>query len=84
MKHVFTALGLVALVACASQDGIVSEFNGASVTIRQDTVIGMPGVTPQIDAEAARICGAAGKRSEYASTLTGPQALYADHLYLCL
>ena len=75
---------LVMISACSPQAGIVAEFNGDSVKIRQDTFASIPQVTPQIEEEADRICGAAGKRSEYASTLTGPDALYAEHLFLCL
>ena len=63
---------------------MIAEFNGASVTIRQPTLVSAPEVTPQIEAEAARICAAAGKRSEYASTLQPITAEYADHLFLCL
>jgi hypothetical protein len=79
------AIAFVILMAgCAPQPGIVSDFNGASVKIRQDTFASIPQVTPQIEAEAQRICGAAGKSAEFASTMTGPNAIYAEHLFLCL
>ena len=77
-------LACLAMVACTPTDGIVAEFNGDSVTIRQPTVVNIPGLTPQIEAEASRICGTAEKRAEFASTLQPPSAAYADHLFLCL
>ncbi len=72
------------LAACVPEPGVVSGFNGSSVTIRQGTFATVAEVTPAIQAEADRICGTAGKRAEFASTLSAPDASYAEHLFLCL
>lgn len=77
-------LTLLAFAACAPLPGVVSDFNGSSVKIRQETVANVPGVTPQIEAEATRICATAKKKAEYASTLSAPTNEYAEHLFLCL
>lgn len=77
-------LALLTVVACAPLPGVVSDFNGSSVKIRQETVANVPGVTPQIEEEAARICATAKKKAEYASTLSAPTKEYAEHLFLCL
>lgn len=81
------AAGGLALVlaACAPLPGVVSSFNGNSVTLQQDTTFSLPGRTPQMDAEAERICRQGGKqRAEYASWRSLPYAYAAEHLYLCL
>lgn len=84
MKVVLSFAVLLSVAACVPQPGVVSDFNGSSVKIQQDTIITIPRVTPQIEAEAARICGTTGKRAEYASTISSPNAAYAEHLFLCL
>lgn len=76
---------LLGLAACEPMPGIVSDYNGASVKIRQDTTLSVAAVTDQITAEAERICRAGGKgRAEYASTMAHPNGYYAEHLFLCL
>lgn len=77
-------LTMLIVAACAPLPGVVSDFNGSSVKIRQETVANVPGVTPQIEEEAARICATAKKKAEYASTLSAPTKEYAEHLFLCL
>lgn len=76
---------ILLLSACVEPAPAVSEFNGSSVTIQQSTIVTVPNhEQPEIIAEAKRICGKVGKRAEYASTRSAPNAAYADHLFLCL
>ena len=77
-------VGLIMIGACTPADGLIANYNGSSVTIRQDTIVNIPGLTPQIEAEAQRVCIASGKRAEYASTIQPSSAAYAEHLFLCL
>lgn len=72
------------LGACAPSHGVVSDFNGASVKIRQDTVINVPGATPQIQAEADRACATVGKRAEHVSVLQPADKSYAEQMFLCV
>ncbi|MGV8987425.1 MAG: hypothetical protein ACOH2H_14225 [Cypionkella sp.] len=76
--QIFAALVLVS--GCATAP-IVSDYNGASVKIRTDMMTANAG--PATKAEASRICGASGKRAEYASTRQLDNYDY-EHLYLCL
>ena len=63
----------------------MSDYNGASVKIQQNIALEAPNPDdPRIAAEAGRICGTAGKRAEYASTVTSQQNYTATHLFLCL
>lgn len=78
------ALLALFLAGCVPEPGVVSAYNGASVTIRQGTFATVAQVTPEIEAEADRLCSANGKRAEFASTISAPDASYAEHLFLCL
>lgn len=83
--YAIATAALLGLAACEPMPNVVSDYNGASVKIRQDTMFTPAEVTDEIRAEAERICKAGGKRrAEYASTIMGPDAIYAEHLFLCL
>ena len=72
---------LVCTILAACTPPAATQFNGDSVTIRSST--SLESERPKIDAEAARICGLAGKRAEYASTRNVGE-LEFDNFYLCL
>ena len=76
LKATFPLLLLVA--ACAQP--VVTEYNGDSIRITGSDST----VTPQILAEAQRICRTQGLQAEYASTLTYQSSFTYSHLFLCL
>lgn len=82
--RLFSLMMTVAFVAaCTPGPGAVSQFNGDSVTISQDTTWQIGGRTDETDAEANRICAKAGKTAEYASSrqLLG---YVHENFYLCV
>lgn len=84
MKKIVLA-GALLLTACAELPLAVSDYNGASVKIRQSTMMTAPDPDdPAVVSEARRICGSTGKRAEYASSIVAPNAYYSEHLFLCL
>ena len=78
-KLISTTLFCAVLAACTPP--AATQFNGDSVTIRSST--SLDSERAAIDAEAARICGLAGKRAEYASTRNVGELAF-DNFYLCL
>ena len=82
MKNNLYLLLPVALLVIAGCTGpVVSDFNGSSVKIQ--TYMTTDDEMANALAEATRICGMAGKTTEYASTISLPNYTY-QHLYLCL
>ncbi len=76
--------GLVGVLAGCGEPPMVTEFNGDSVTVQSQTA----GNSPEVTAEAQRICATHRRRAEYASSrqVYAPQFMvptYA-HLFLCL
>ena len=84
MKKAFIpfALAALSLSACITAAPSVTDFNGASVKLRTDLLAPYPNAAT--NAEAMRICGMDGKRSEFASTRPLPSSQGYEHLYLCL
>ena len=80
MKRLFS-LVIISTSLAACTPPAATQFNGDSVTIRSST--SLESERPAIDAEAARICGLAGKRAEFASTRNVGE-LEFDNFYLCL
>ncbi|MBN8187587.1 hypothetical protein JF540_12890 [Salipiger thiooxidans] len=85
MKKTIAIAFSLLVSACAEGTPVVTQFNGNSVTI-QRYMFAKPsyGSDPDVVAEANRICSAAGKRAEFASTQLDRQAHTANHLFLCL
>lgn len=79
MRKLALALGL--LTAGCVPPPAVTEFNGDSVTIQQ--ALGGPAPAAPAIGEASRICGAAGKRAEFASSRPVPGSI-TEYLFLCL
>lgn len=89
MNKLAKGLSLSALVftlaGCAEQPPLVSGFNGHSVEVQQSTIFTPPNPElPEVKEQAARICGKVNKRAEFASYKSGPDNIYATHLFLCL
>lgn len=83
--HFFVLSSITLLFACTEPAPIVSSYNGDSVEIQQSTILtGSNPALPEVVNEAQRICGKAGKNAEYASSRSGPDNIYATHLFLCL
>lgn len=86
MKRV-CVVALLALAGCeiGAPPPLVADYNGASVKIQTRDLFGESRAdAPAVVAEASRICGSAGRRAEYASTLRSSQTYTATHLFLCL
>lgn len=81
MKKLLLIAPALLLSACVTAAPTVTDFNGASVKLNTDVLTAYPNAAT--NAEAMRICGMSGKRSEYASTRPIPNVGY-EHLYLCL
>lgn len=71
-------LGALALSACAPT--AVTGFNGNSIRIQSQSSV----PTPEVVAEAQRICATEGLNAEYASTRTNDYNRVSNHLFLCL
>lgn len=86
MKKIIVTIFATSIVsACTEPAPVVSDFNGHSVKIQQSTIFTPPNPNlPGIKTEAQRICGREGKEAEYASSRSGPNNAYADHLFLCV
>lgn len=84
-RLVFFGFALSLTGACVPTPPVVTDYNGASVTIQQDILLTPAnGGDPAVISEASRICGTAGRRAEYASTVTDQRNYIARHLFLCL
>ncbi|MEJ6394379.1 hypothetical protein V8J82_14010 [Gymnodinialimonas sp. 2305UL16-5] len=76
---------VLALSACVPTNPIVSDYNGASVTIVTSQFADREQAAQAAQAEATRICRTGGsQRAEYASTRANPQTYENFNLYLCL
>jgi hypothetical protein len=65
----------------AHRNGSSAVFNGSSVKVVEDFGSGTP--SNETGAEAARICGKVGKKSEFASYRSLPN-YQTEYRYLCL
>lgn len=74
----FVCISLMALSACAPT--VVTGFNGNSIRIQSQA--SRP--TPEVVAEAQRVCATEGLYAEYASTQTNDYTWVSNHLFLCL
>jgi hypothetical protein len=82
--RIYLALPFLALAACVPSEPLVSDFNGSSVKLVQDNWAGEGVKNEASDAEALRICRAAGKqRAEFGSSRM-INDYQIEHLYLCL
>lgn len=79
MKRIAMVLPLF-LMGCVTTP-MVSDFNGSSVKVVEDFGSGTP--SNETGAEAARICGKVGKKSEFASYRSLPN-YQTEYRYLCL
>ncbi len=80
----FAAVGVL-LTACIPAEPIVSDYNGASVTVVTSQLSNPEEARAASLAEATRICRTGGKsRAEYASTRSNSQTYENYSLYLCL
>ena len=75
----------LALVACAPNNALVSDFNGDSVKIQTNQMAAnQEEAKANAEVEANRICQKGHKkRAEYASTRQLPNYV-TEHLFLCL
>lgn len=77
-------LFLLALTACVPSEPLVSDYNGDSVKLVQANWAG-EGVRNSVsDAEALRICRAAGKQKAEFGSSRMINDIQIEHLYLCL
>ena len=80
------ALAFILAACVPPMAPIVTEFNGDSVNVQASAAAN----TPEVTAEANRICRTVGKRAEYASSRQLPSTNQYDfsitysHLFLCL